>query len=130
TMKKIMLASMVAAVALLAGCEIVVEEPSCEASRSYDGTRTKCITAASSTFIHQKCNEFYNEKYDTYEDFGCVGGEKKICTGYDDYTNTSFTVYFYTNASLDYDCNELLYGHGYDDYGDEIYLKNVSAATK
>lgn len=126
-MKKIMLASMVAAVALLAGCEIVVEDPSCEATNSY-GIRTMCVTGASSSFVHSRCIDYDRYRYDTYEDFGCVGGAKKICTGYDESTNTDYTIYYYTNKALDYSCDELYYQE--DDYGDYIYLKNVKKASE
>lgn len=126
-MKKIMLASMVAAVALLAGCEIVVEDPSCEATNEF-GIRTMCITAPSSVLIHDACSDISRAGYATYEDFGCVGGAKKTCTGYDNVSNTTYTVYYYTNRALDYTCEEL--ENFEDDYGDDIYLKSLKKVSE
>ena len=113
-MKKILLASMVSAVALFTGCEITVENPSCDATWRENGRVTQhiCVTAPASATTARACSE-YRAEADYYtsvsgiDDFGCEGGAAIVCDGYDRYGN-SYSIYFYDSRDARFACSELL----------------------
>lgn len=128
-MKKILLASMVGAVALLSGCEIVVEDPSCDIKMA--GTRIMCVTSTSESYIHNSCKETNTILTSGVEGYGCAGGETLSCTAYDDDEGVYYTANFYYDVK-GASCEQLLEGE--DEYGfdedDPYYMKAVKAAQK
>ncbi|MBR4785462.1 MAG: hypothetical protein IK012_09470 [Fibrobacter sp.] len=131
-MKKILLASMVGAVALLAGCEIEVLDPSCEIKAL--GSTAMCVTSENKSYIHEACEDAQKgyPLSDGYEDYGCAGGAKQVCSGYDN--GTYFTVNFYYETRLS--CDEVLqdFLDGEDEYGfdedDPYYMKALKFTQK
>ena len=125
-MKKILLASMVSAVALFTGCELTTEDPSCDVKIA--GYHAMCVTSTNSTFIHESCQDYNTILSSGFEDYGCPSGETKACSDYDE-DGIAYTVYYYTDTG-DQTCDELLgktddYGFGPDD---PDYMKILKAS--
>ena len=143
-MKKIMLASALAAAAIFTACESSDDLTSCDVSLNLGalGSMHQCAESTDDAYIRSTCKDMNDEvallglsdvgKVGS----GCAGGAKKTCTDTED--GITVTVYFYDASDANKSCDELLSDDDEeDDYGftpddPEYYTKllNVSAKKK
>lgn len=144
-MKKLMLASMVAAAAMFTACEVTVEDDvtSCDISLNLGalGSMHQCAESTDDAYIRSSCKDVNDEMaYLGLSNVGkvgsgCAGGARKTCTDTED--GVTVTVFFYDASDANRSCEELLSDDDYeeDDYGftpddPEYYTKALKKAAK
>ena len=124
-MKKIMLASVLAAAAMFTACETSDDLTSCdiEINLGMLGSMHTCGESSDATYIRNQCadvnaqaSEMGMSSKPGKVGSGCPGGAAKVCTGTED--GVSVTAYFYDADDAKMDC-EYLMSDEEDDYYDE-----------
>ena len=124
-MKKIMLASMVAAAAMFTACETTEDLTSCDINVNLGmlGSMHTCGESTDAAYIRQSCNDVNADA--RKEGFtsnpgtigtGCPSGAAKVCSGTQD--GVAVTGYFYDAADANIPCESLM-SEDDDDYYDE-----------
>lgn len=124
-MKKIMLASALAAAAMFTACETSDDLTSCDININMGmlGSMHTCGESSDGAYIRQICDEYGKEARDAglssnpaKVGSGCPSGAAKVCSGVED--GVSVTAYFYDADDAKMDC-EYLMSDEEDDYYDE-----------
>lgn len=120
-MKKLMIASLAAAAAVLfSGCEEVKDVYSCDVKISYDGASFlhSCLESEDAMLTKYECEDARREFEPTIDDYGyeepaeaegsavdgtgCPGGAVKVCS------DGAETAYYYNDYFSRFSCSELL----------------------
>lgn len=99
-MNKIIIGSMIAAVAALTGCEVTVVEQktSCDMKSSFLGmTMHQCVESTNDESIRSYCNDEAADGASASVGSGCASGAKKSCKASQD--GDSYTFYLYDDIS-------------------------------
>ena len=125
-MKKIMLASMVAAAAIFTACESSDDLTSCdiEINLGMLGSMHTCGESSDAAYVRQSCAEVNADAAEAGLSVkpgkvgsGCPSGAAKVCTGPSD--GVSITAYFYDADDAKMSCEYLMSEEDEDDYYDE-----------